>query len=140
MCTCGLSFWFCNKAHSIHRSFVFREPVDPIREGLPDYHNVIPKEKCRDLSLMKQKLDSDKYTTVEAFREDFDLMVDNAIHFNGPESGVSVMGNNMRAMMYSLVNENQNLPNWSSPGVKKRKTNGATSTGGGPPKKMKLSV
>jgi transcription initiation factor TFIID subunit 2 len=122
------------------RSFVFREAVDPMREGLPTYHKVIPKDQCRDLSLIKHKLDSDKYSTVDAFRDDIELMVDNAILFNGADSDVGIMATNLKTLVYHLVNENQNLPSWSAVGAtKKRKGDKGSSSGGGHMKKVKLS-
>ncbi|KAJ3487118.1 hypothetical protein NLI96_g3752 [Meripilus lineatus] len=64
-------------------SFVFREPVDPIALGIPTYFDVIPRRDARDLRTIRQKLDADKYDTVEALEADLDLMIDNALHFNG---------------------------------------------------------
>ena len=69
-------------------SFVFREPVDPVALEIPTYHDVIPKKDARDLRTIRQKLDADKYDSVEAFEADMDLMVSNAILFNGPSSEV----------------------------------------------------
>jgi transcription initiation factor TFIID subunit 2 len=64
------------------------EPVDPVLLGIPTYHDVIPKHKARDLRTIRGKLDADKYDSVEAFEADLDLMIDNAILFNGAESEV----------------------------------------------------
>lgn len=71
-----------------YRSFVFREPVDPIALGIPTYFDVIPRRDARDLRTIRQKLDADKYDTVEALEADLDLMIDNALHFNGADSEV----------------------------------------------------
>jgi len=70
------------------RSFVFREPVDPIALGIPQYHEIIPRKDARDLRTIRQRLDADKYETPEAWEADIDLMIQNAIHFNGRESEV----------------------------------------------------
>jgi transcription initiation factor TFIID subunit 2 len=70
------------------RSFVFREPVDPIALGIPQYHEIIPRKDARDLRMIRQKLDADKYETPEGWEADIDLMIRNAIHFNGEESEV----------------------------------------------------
>ncbi|KAI6012544.1 hypothetical protein F5J12DRAFT_818579 [Pisolithus orientalis] len=69
-------------------SFVFREPVDPVLLGIPTYFQIIPKKDARDLRTIRQKLDTDKYDTIEAFETDMDLMIRNAITFNGIESEV----------------------------------------------------
>ena len=73
------------------RSWVFREPVDPVVLGIPTYFDVIPRKNARDLRTIRQKLDSDKYDSVEAFEADLDLMVDNAILFNGADSEVGLV-------------------------------------------------
>jgi hypothetical protein len=70
------------------RSFVFREPVDPIALGIPQYHEIIPRKDARDLRTIRQKLDADKYESSEGWEGDVDLMIRNAIHFNGEESEV----------------------------------------------------
>ncbi|KAH7886186.1 hypothetical protein F5I97DRAFT_2026435 [Phlebopus sp. FC_14] len=69
-------------------SFVFREPVDPVLLGIPTYFQVIPKKDARDLRTIRTKLDTDKYESVEAFEADVDLMIRNAITFNGADSEV----------------------------------------------------
>ncbi|KAH9968683.1 TATA-binding protein associated factor Taf2 [Russula dissimulans] len=69
-------------------SFIFREPVDPIALGIPQYHEIIPRKDARDLRTIRQKLDADKYETVEGWEADIELMIRNAIHFNGEESEV----------------------------------------------------
>ncbi|CAL1694239.1 unnamed protein product [Somion occarium] len=69
-------------------AWVFREPVDPVKLGIPMYFDIIPRRDARDLSTIKQKLEVDKYDSVEAFEADLDLMIDNAIRFNGPDSDV----------------------------------------------------
>src|SRR5260370_37139013 len=70
------------------RSFIFREPVDPIALGIPQYHEIIPRRDARDLRTIRQKLDADKYETPEGWEADIELMIRNAIHFNGEESEV----------------------------------------------------
>ena len=67
---------------------VFFEPVDPVVLGIPDYHEVIPKKDARDLRTIRSKLDADKYESLDAWEADMDLMVSNAILFNGPSSEV----------------------------------------------------
>lgn len=69
-------------------SFVFREPVDPIVLGVPTYFDVIPRRDARDLRTIRQKLDADKYDTIEAWEADMELMIHNAKLFNGADSEV----------------------------------------------------
>ena len=56
--------------------------------GVPTYFDVIPRKDARDLRTIQQKLNQDKYDSIEAFEADLDLMINNAIVFNGAESEV----------------------------------------------------
>lgn len=79
---------FMNKLVAEDVSWVFREPVDPEKLGIPTYFDVIPRHQARDLRTIRQKLDADKYDSIEAFEADLDLMIRNAITFNGADSEV----------------------------------------------------
>ncbi|OCH90063.1 hypothetical protein OBBRIDRAFT_793679 [Obba rivulosa] len=87
---------FMNKLVVDPISWVFREPVDPVLLGIPTYFDVIPKKDARDLRTIRTKLDSDKYDSVEAFEADMDLMIDNAIRFNGADSEVGKVAVQLR--------------------------------------------
>lgn len=76
--------------------------MDPIELGIPTYHDVIPRKDCRDLRTMRQKLDADKYDTVDAFMADLELMVQNAIKFNGADSEVGAIAVNFRQRVQEL--------------------------------------
>lgn len=65
---------------------VFLHPVDPVALGILDYHEVIPKKDARDLLTIRNKLDADKYDSLEAWEADMDLMTNNAVKYNGAES------------------------------------------------------
>ncbi|GLB35736.1 putative peptidase family M1 domain [Lyophyllum shimeji] len=84
-------------------SWVFREPVDPVLLGIPTYHDIIPKKNARDLKTIRQKLDADKYETVEAFEADIELMINNAITFNGLESEVGQIAISLRGKFNDLM-------------------------------------
>ncbi|KAF9486524.1 TATA-binding protein associated factor Taf2 [Pholiota conissans] len=96
-------------------SWVFREPVDPILLGIPTYFDVIPKKDARDLKTIRQKLDNDKYDTVEAFDADMELMFANAIKFNGADSEVGLIAIACAERYRTLLNA------WKSGASKKRK-------------------
>ncbi|KAF4611399.1 hypothetical protein D9613_004170 [Agrocybe pediades] len=96
-------------------SWVFREPVDPIALGIPTYHDVIPRKDARDLRTIRQKLDTDKYDSIEAFEADVDLMLNNALKFNGEESEVGLIAFAFRDRFRAL------LSTWKSSATKKRK-------------------
>ncbi|KAF9531853.1 hypothetical protein CPB83DRAFT_785561 [Crepidotus variabilis] len=112
-------------------SFVFREPVDPIALGIPQYHDIIPKKDARDLRTIRQKLDSDRYDTLEAFEAELDLMVDNAIKFNGAETDIGLVSVGIRDLYRRLLSE------FKSSHSKKRK-DGEHGTPQ-PTKKLKIS-
>src|SRR5258707_14365888 len=90
---------------SISRSFIFREPVDPIALGIPQYHEIIPKKDARDLKMIRSKLDNDRYESLDTFEADLDLMVDNAITFNGEGSDVGLVAAQMRDLYRRLTSE-----------------------------------
>lgn len=79
---------------------------------------------------IRQKLDGDKYDTVEAFEADMELMVQNAITFNTLESEVGQVAVVVRDKTSDLI------ANWKSGATKKRK-DGDKSTPQ-PTKKVKL--
>ncbi|KAI0937072.1 hypothetical protein AcV5_005059 [Taiwanofungus camphoratus] len=87
-------------------SFVFREPVDPVALCIPTYHDVIPRKDARDLRTIRQKLDTDKYESIEAWEADMELMFNNAILFNGADSEVGqiavLVRNKYREMLSNL--------------------------------------
>ncbi|KAF8899169.1 hypothetical protein BD779DRAFT_64933 [Infundibulicybe gibba] len=96
-------------------SWVFREPVDPVALGIPTYFDVIPRRDARDLRTIRQKLDADKYDNVEAFEADVDLMLQNAIKFNGVDSEVGNIAIAVRKRIQEL------MANWRTGATKKRK-------------------
>lgn len=85
------------------RFWVFREPVDPIALGIPTYYDVIPKKDARDLQTIRTKLEADRYTSVEAWEADLELMISNALKFNGPDSEVGQIGKQLRARCKELA-------------------------------------
>ncbi|KAF9055881.1 hypothetical protein BJ165DRAFT_1336062, partial [Panaeolus papilionaceus] len=97
------------------QSFIFLEPVDPVMLGIPTYFDIIPRKDARDLKTIRSKLDSDKYDTVEAFEADLDLMIHNALKFNGPDSEVGVLSSSF----HNRIREQ--CAGWKSGTVKKRK-------------------
>ncbi|KAI0323074.1 hypothetical protein OF83DRAFT_1234654 [Amylostereum chailletii] len=108
-------------------SFYFREPVDPVLLGIPQYFDIIPRKDARDLRTIKQKLDADKYDSVAGWEADIDLMVRNAVHFNGADSEVGVsavaLGARIQELLASLGNKKRKeseRPNGAAPSKKVR--------------------
>jgi len=53
----------------------FKDPVDPERDGVPDYHNVVTKPM--DLTTMKAKMDRREYTDENEFLADMNQIFTN---------------------------------------------------------------
>ncbi|KAF8640825.1 hypothetical protein AX17_000474 [Amanita inopinata Kibby_2008] len=96
-------------------SWVFREPVDPVAFGIPTYFDVIPRKDARDLRTIRQKLDNEKYDTMEDFEADIELMIQNAIKFNGADSEVGSIATSLKERFNEL------MEGWKSGNSKKRK-------------------
>lgn len=70
--------------------------MDPVALNIPHYHDIIPKQNARDLTLIKRKLENDKYDSAQALETDFDLMIQNAHTFNGADSEVGMMASTVQ--------------------------------------------
>ncbi|KAG8219438.1 hypothetical protein J3R82DRAFT_365 [Butyriboletus roseoflavus] len=113
-------------------SFVFREPVDPVLLGIPTYFQVISKKDARDLRTIRTKLDNDKYDSIEAFETDMDLMIRNAITFNGADSEVGRISYVVKDRIKDM------LSNIKSGGGTKKRKEGDPKLAPQPTKKAKL--
>ena len=71
--------------------------------GIPTYFDIIPKKDARDLRLIRQKLDTDKYKLVNGFEAEIDLMIRNAIIFNGAESEVGAIAQGFQNWVTELL-------------------------------------
>lgn len=116
--------------------------MDPIKLQIPHYFDVIPRKDARDLKLIRDKLDADKYENIGAVEADIELMVKNAITFNGAESFVGVAAVALSERFKELLRGKGVGHNIAT---KKRKEkeivgNGAATSGGGggPPKRARL--
>ncbi|KAJ3278585.1 hypothetical protein HK104_002203 [Borealophlyctis nickersoniae] len=69
-----------------HAAWPFLQPVDPVAAGAPDYFNVI--KRPMDLSTIEKKLASQEYEAIQAFADDFLLMIDNCCIYNPPAHAV----------------------------------------------------
>lgn len=63
-----------------HQASWFLEPVDPEKYNIPEYFNII--KHPMDFSLIKKKLESNTYETIDEFAYDMRLVFKNAITFN----------------------------------------------------------
>lgn len=81
--------------HAAH----FSKPVDPVLLNLPTYFDVI--KQPMDLGTMDKKIRENRYTSVADYINDFNLIVDNTMTFNGPNHVVSMAGQSLRAQFYA---------------------------------------
>lgn len=69
---------------------VFLMPVDPVALNIPHYRQII--KKPMDLGTMTQKLKQGQYGKASELKADFDLMIENCLHFNPPGNPVRDLG------------------------------------------------
>ena len=82
-------------------STFFLKPVDPVLLGIPTYPEII--KNPMDLGTMEQKLKSNKYKTVQEFADDFALIINNTMTFNGPHHAVTQAGMSMEAYFRKMM-------------------------------------
>ena len=82
--------------------WVFRDPVDPVELGIPDYFNVV--KEPMDLSLVKKKLEDGIYNDLDTFSKETKLIFENAILYNGEESDVGQMARSLISMFLEEFN------------------------------------
>ncbi|EHA20792.1 hypothetical protein ASPNIDRAFT_139507, partial [Aspergillus niger ATCC 1015] len=78
----------------MHDSRFYREPVDPIKLNVPHYPQFI--KRPMDLGTIEKKLKNNVYRTAQAVIDDFNLMVQNALTFNGPDHLVAQEGQKLK--------------------------------------------
>uniref|UniRef100_A0A7R9WZA1 Bromo domain-containing protein n=1 Tax=Craspedostauros australis TaxID=1486917 RepID=A0A7R9WZA1_9STRA len=76
--------------------WVFRDAVDPVVFGLPDYFEIV--KNPMHLSLVQKKLENAVYTDMASFQRDVKLVFDNAILYNGDDSDVGQLAEKMMRM------------------------------------------
>ncbi|RHZ50064.1 putative transcription regulator BDF1 [Aspergillus thermomutatus] len=83
----------------------YREPVDPVKMNIPHYPQII--KHPMDLGTIERKLKNNEYRAVQAVVEDFNLMVQNAVTFNGPDHVVAQEGLKLKG---TFEKQMMNLP------------------------------
>ena len=79
----------------------FRNPVDFVRLGLPDYPKVI--KKMMDLKKVKENLADDQYESVEECLADIQLIWDNCKLYNTEDSPIYKLALTMEAHSAKLT-------------------------------------
>lgn len=91
----------------------FLNPVNPVALNIPFYFNHV--KRPMDLSTIERKLNVNAYETPEQVTEDFNLMVNNCVSFNGPQAMISQMARNIQAAFEKHM---LNMPAKDAPPVK----------------------
>ncbi|KAI2790520.1 hypothetical protein POX_d06037 [Penicillium oxalicum] len=84
-----------------HDSRFYRVPVDPVTLNIPNYPMII--DRPMDLGTIERKLKNQEYSTAQEVRDDFSLMVENAVRFNGPDHLVAQEGVKLRTAFERLM-------------------------------------
>lgn len=92
----------------------FLAPVDIVQLQIPFYYNFIPHPM--DLSTIEHKLLVNAYESPKLVQDDFNLMVNNCVKFNGEKSSISRMATNIQA---SFEKQLLHLPTGNSNNSKK---------------------
>ena len=70
---------------------MFKEPVDPVALGIPDYFKVV--KKPMDFSTINEKLKFNEYKTIQEFIDDINLIFTNWKLYNGENSSYGMAAN-----------------------------------------------
>lgn len=84
-----------------NQSWIFHEPVDPVKLNIPDYFDVV--KHPMDLSTIKKKLSNNFYGSTDEMLRDFELVFSNCKLYNPPESEVVNMCNQVIALYQSQL-------------------------------------
>jgi hypothetical protein len=90
-----------NNLWRANQSWIFHEPVDPVKLGILDYFEVI--KHPMDFSTIKKKLNSNFYGSTDEMLRDFELVFSNCKLYNPPESEVVGMCNQVYALYQSQL-------------------------------------
>lgn len=88
----------------------FLKPVDPVALNIPSYPDII--KQPMDLGTMERKLKENAYASVAEFVSDFELIVGNALQFNGPTHIVTQTAQTMEAYFRKQM---ESLPRADAP-------------------------
>ena len=80
---------------------LFRNPVDPIADKVPDYHRIV--KNPQDLGTIKHRLMTDYYTTLEDWMTDMNLIWANAEKYNGKEALVTYLAQAMAKKFGKMI-------------------------------------
>ncbi|EAY04691.1 Bromodomain containing protein [Trichomonas vaginalis G3] len=84
-------------------SFRFRQPVDPVKDGAPNYLEIV--KNPIDLSAIKAKLQAESYNSVNEVIDDIDLIYKNSVLFNGEKDLLTYIAKDISSYAHTKLSE-----------------------------------
>ena len=84
-----------------NQSWIFHEPVDPIKLNIPDYFEIV--KHPMDFGTIKKKINNNFYSCTDELLKDIELVFSNCKLYNPPESDVVSMCNQVFALYQSQI-------------------------------------
>lgn len=84
-------------------AWIFQEPVNVQTLKIPDYYTIV--KKPMDFGTIKGKLKEQRYSNINEFMEDMELVFYNCKLYNGEVSGVGQMGKQVHDEYLKLVEQ-----------------------------------
>lgn len=75
---------------------MFKDPIDPVAWGLPDYFDII--KKPMDFNTVSEKLKFNEYESIQEFIDDINLIFSNWKLYNGENNWYGMAANAMIKM------------------------------------------
>ena len=90
-----------NALWRMSQSWIFHEPVDPVKLNILDYFDVV--KSPMDFGTIKKKLSNNFYGSTDELLKDFELVFSNCKLYNPPESDVVGICNQVLALYESQI-------------------------------------
>ena len=88
--------------------YIFANPVDPVKLGLPDYFDVI--KKPMDFGTIQKNIDGSSYHSFDAFKLDVHLTLDNAMEYNMETTPVHEMAKELKKVFEADIKRLPSVP------------------------------
>jgi hypothetical protein len=87
-----------DKIGSYRISSMFAHPVDPDREGLATYTQIV--QHPMDLGTVRAKLENDEYETIDQWKNQMELVWENTYRFNGRQSLIASLAKQLQTLFH----------------------------------------
>uniref|UniRef100_A0A8D0GKS2 Bromodomain-containing protein 2 n=1 Tax=Sphenodon punctatus TaxID=8508 RepID=A0A8D0GKS2_SPHPU len=84
-----------------HFAWPFRQPVDAVKLGLPDYHKII--KQPMDMGTIKRRLENNYYWSAAESMQDFNTMFTNCYIYNKPTDDIVLMAQTLEKIFLQKV-------------------------------------